>query len=119
MRLRNLLEKEILIRLTENGFVETIRRFGLERSLAHEMDESESTEEAATDERLISRACGRGAMRRMFNENSRSIGLHRCRSDWSAMSVSEDTLRKVIFVVVALPIGSKVRSFSSAMMPPA
>jgi len=53
MRLRNLLEKEILIRLTENGFVETIRRFGLERSLAHEMDESESTEEAATDERLI------------------------------------------------------------------
>jgi hypothetical protein len=53
MSLRNLLEKEILIRLTENGFVETIRRFGLERSLAYEIDESKSTEEAASDERLI------------------------------------------------------------------
>jgi hypothetical protein len=58
MRLRNLLGKEILIRLTENGFVETTRRFGLERSLAYEslayeMDEWESMEEAASDERLI------------------------------------------------------------------
>ena len=42
MSLRNLLEKEILIRLTANGFVETTRRFGLARSLAYEMDESES-----------------------------------------------------------------------------
>ena len=53
MSLRNLLGKEILIRLTENGFVETTRRFGLERSLAYEIDEWESTEEAASDERLI------------------------------------------------------------------
>jgi hypothetical protein len=53
MSLRNLLEKEVLIRLTENGFVETIRCFGLARSLAYEMDESESTEEAPCDERLI------------------------------------------------------------------
>jgi len=53
MTLRGLLENEILIRLTENGFVETIRRFGLERSLAYEMDGWESTGEAISDERLI------------------------------------------------------------------
>jgi len=49
MSLRNLLEKEILIRLTENGFVETTRCLGLKRSLAYEMDESESTEEATEE----------------------------------------------------------------------
>jgi len=52
MSLRNLLDKEILIRLTESGFVETIRCFGLEKSLAYEMDVSESTEESTSNERL-------------------------------------------------------------------
>jgi len=53
MSLRKLMEKEILIRLTGNGFVETIRCFGLERSLEYEMPESEATEEAMSDERPV------------------------------------------------------------------
>ncbi|MGA2712538.1 MAG: hypothetical protein ABSG41_05475 [Bryobacteraceae bacterium] len=53
MSVRKLLEKEILIRLTGSGFVETIQCFGLERSLAYEMDEPETTEEAVSDQRLI------------------------------------------------------------------
>jgi hypothetical protein len=52
MSLRNLLDKEILIRLTENGFVETIRCIGLKKSLAYEVGASESTEIATSDERL-------------------------------------------------------------------
>lgn len=53
MSLRKLLDKEILIRLTETGFVETIRCLGLERSVEYETAESESAEPAASDERLM------------------------------------------------------------------
>jgi hypothetical protein len=53
MSVRKLLEKEILIRLSGNGFVETIRCFGLERSLAYEIDEPESTEEPVSDQCLM------------------------------------------------------------------
>ena len=53
MSLLKLMEKEILIRLTENGFIETIRCFGRERSLAYEMDELGSSEEVASDEHLV------------------------------------------------------------------
>ena len=53
MSLRNLLEQEILIRLTESGFVETIRYCGVEQSLAYEMDESQPAEAAPCDESLI------------------------------------------------------------------
>jgi len=52
MNLLKLLDKEILIRLTEGGFVETVRRFGMAKSLAYQIDESESPEFATSDERL-------------------------------------------------------------------
>ena len=53
MSLRKIWEKEILIRLTESGFVETIRCFGRERSCAYELTESAPAEMAAGDERLL------------------------------------------------------------------
>jgi hypothetical protein len=56
MSVRRLLEKEVLIRLSENGFVETIRYFGLpDRCLACETAEPESMELTSDDrdERLM------------------------------------------------------------------
>lgn len=49
MSLRKVWETEILIRLTENGFVETVRRFGRKTSFEYET-ESALAEEAAGDE---------------------------------------------------------------------
>ncbi len=51
MSLRSLFDKDILIRLTENGFIETSRRLGLKKSLAYELDGPESTEAPASDQR--------------------------------------------------------------------
>lgn len=56
MSVRRLLEKEVLIRLSESGFVETIRYFGLpDRRLAYETAEPESMELTSDDrdERLM------------------------------------------------------------------
>lgn len=49
MSVRRLLEKEILIRLSENGFIETIRYFALpERRLAYETADAKSTDRTGT-----------------------------------------------------------------------
>lgn len=53
MSLRKILDREILIRLTESGFVETVRCFGLKRTLSWETTESEPAEETMTGERLM------------------------------------------------------------------
>jgi hypothetical protein len=68
--MRRLLEKDILIRLTENGFVETTRYFGLlKRSSAYETAAGESMEDSAGDERLqLAR------VRPRFGENRRYAG---------------------------------------------
>lgn len=49
MSLRKVWETEILIRLTENGFIETVRRFGRNTSFEYEM-ESALAEETAGDD---------------------------------------------------------------------
>lgn len=45
MSLRKVWENEILIRLTETGFVETMRRFGRENSSAYDVPETGSAEQ--------------------------------------------------------------------------
>ena len=54
MILRRLLQKEIFIRLTENGIVETTRRFGREKSLVHNMNQPVQTDEVILVNRKIS-----------------------------------------------------------------
>jgi hypothetical protein len=53
MSLRKLIEKEILIRLNEDGFVETVRRFGRERSLVHTLEPGDCSQEVANDQPVI------------------------------------------------------------------
>lgn len=53
MRMQNPFQQEILIRLTEDGFIETIRRFSFEKSLAYELDARGVAEDATSDARLI------------------------------------------------------------------
>jgi hypothetical protein len=53
MSVRRVIERDILVRLTETGFVETIRYFGLlDRSLVYEM-ESVPGDGAACDAKLM------------------------------------------------------------------
>ena len=54
MRLRSLFVKDVSVRLTENGFVETVRWFGLPtRSVHYELADSEPGGRAAREGRSI------------------------------------------------------------------
>jgi hypothetical protein len=60
MSVRRLLEKEILIRLSENGFVETIRYFALpDRCLAYELADAKSTDHAVEEHFAFARVRAR------------------------------------------------------------
>lgn len=63
MRLRRFFEEDVLIRLSENGFVETIRCFGLTRRLFHEAGDLESIA-GASDEMLVRLPVKRDEIRR-------------------------------------------------------
>jgi hypothetical protein len=52
--MRKLLERDVFIHLTESGFVETTRYFGLpKRRLSYNTLETESSTDIASDERLM------------------------------------------------------------------